>query len=314
MYAPSSSLSSGAVGTADRPVVLGALAQDRHAPNVVAAARQLADAHALRPVFVHITGGFIAHTLIWCVGTPYVEAPEPKLSERDAEATFAGWRRGVALFQRAGVPNGTDTYIANGYPPAAEIRDLARRLATAIIVVGRGRNRGRFRRVLGGSIAYALARSAPAPVLIVDGHRELGTGGPIVCEIADADSASLAAARSAAALARRAGQDLVLAHTAARGPEAPQDRDGAGGSNASISPRSVADVMADHNVENVVVEGATVPQLANLARRREADILVVGTNHEHPLKVLVRGSTSVDLLRRYDGPLLVVPSASPRSH
>jgi nucleotide-binding universal stress UspA family protein len=206
------------------------------------------------------------------------------------------------------VPDGTVTYIAGGLPPAQEIRNLARRLRTALIVVGRGGRGGRLRSVLRGSVAYALARSAPAQVLIIDGHHELGTGGPIVCEVADVDPGSLAAARSAAALARRAGQDLVLAHTAARRLEATQDRDTARGTHG-VRARAVGDVMADHNVENLEMEGATVPQLASLASRRAADILVVAAGHDHALRVLARGSTSVDLLHTYDGPLLVVPSS-----
>jgi nucleotide-binding universal stress UspA family protein len=309
MYAQSSATSTG-VGRADRPVVLGALANDRHAAKVVAATRHLAATHALRPVFVHVTGGFIAQTITWCVGTPYVEARKPALSEREAEDAFAAWRRAAALVQQAGVPEGTDTYVAGGVPPTQEVRNLARQLRTAIIVVGRGGTRGRLRGVLSGSVAYALARSAPSPVLIIDGQHELGTGGPIVCEVADADPASLAAARSAAALARRAGQDLVLAHTAARHAEARQDRASAGGMYGTISPRAVADVIADNNVENLVVEGAAVPQLASLARRREADVLVVGADHAPVLPVLMRGCTSVDLLHSYDGPLLVVPTGS----
>jgi nucleotide-binding universal stress UspA family protein len=289
----------------ERPVILGAVGNDRHGEHVVAVALQLAAAHALRPVFVHVVGHYLPNPVRWQAGTPYVEAPDPSLNARHAEDAFAGWRRAAGIFRQAHVPSGADTYVLGGHPPTWEIRDLARVLPAAMAVVGGGDRRGRLRRVLDGSTAYALARSAPTPVLFVNDGK-LDMNGTVVCGIKDADPASMAAASSAAALARRGDQRLVLAHVTKHGNDAAVGDLPA----ADFRLRAVTQTIAGEDVERVVVEGPVVPELAQLANRRGADLLVVGSNHVSPLIALARGCPSVDLLRRYRGPLLVVPSGS----
>jgi nucleotide-binding universal stress UspA family protein len=282
----------------ERPVILGAVGEDDYAANVVAVTLELAAAHALRPVFTHVVGHFLPSPVAWEVGTPYVEALGLSLSETEAEDALAGWRRGAGILRQAHVPSGVEAYIVGRHPPTWQIRDLARALPAALVVVGGGDRRGRVRSVVNGSTAYALARSASAPVLFVD-HGKRNKNGVVVCGIKDDDPASTAVAVAAAALARRGGQRLVLAHATVGDFPAADSR-----------LRAATQAVVGEDVERVIVAGHVVPELAELAKRREADLVVVGSSDESALKTLVWGCPSVDLLRRHQGPLLVVPPGS----
>jgi nucleotide-binding universal stress UspA family protein len=61
-------------------------------------------------------------------------------------------------------------------------------------------------------------------------------------------------------------------------------------------------------VESVVVEHAPAEALAELAKERDARMIVVGSYGEHPLKGALLGSTPHKLLQISEVPVLVVPA------
>jgi nucleotide-binding universal stress UspA family protein len=61
-------------------------------------------------------------------------------------------------------------------------------------------------------------------------------------------------------------------------------------------------------VESVVVEQAPAEALAELAKERDARMIVVGSYGEHPLKGAILGSTPHKLLQISEVPVLVVPA------
>jgi nucleotide-binding universal stress UspA family protein len=61
------------------------------------------------------------------------------------------------------------------------------------------------------------------------------------------------------------------------------------------------------DVEAVIVEHAPAPGLAELARERDARVIVVGTRGESPFRGALLGSTPHKLLHLADRPVLVVP-------
>ena len=62
-------------------------------------------------------------------------------------------------------------------------------------------------------------------------------------------------------------------------------------------------------VEGIVVPEDPAPALAELARVRDARVIVVGTRGESPLRGALLGSTPHKLLALADRPVLVVPHA-----
>jgi nucleotide-binding universal stress UspA family protein len=61
------------------------------------------------------------------------------------------------------------------------------------------------------------------------------------------------------------------------------------------------------DVEAVIVEQAPAPGLVQLARERDARVIVIGTRGESPIKGALLGSTAHKLLHHSDRPVLVVP-------
>lgn len=62
-------------------------------------------------------------------------------------------------------------------------------------------------------------------------------------------------------------------------------------------------------VEAVVLEDAPARALSELARERDARVIVVGSRGENPLRGLLVGSTPHKLLQIADRPVLVVPAS-----
>lgn len=67
--------------------------------------------------------------------------------------------------------------------------------------------------------------------------------------------------------------------------------------------------QGDSQVEAVIVEQEPAHALADLARERDARVIVVGTRGESPLRGALLASTAHKLLQLSERPVLVVPSA-----
>lgn len=272
-----------------RPPVLGAIADDDHAPHVVATVERLAALHDLRPLYVHACGSYLAAPVTFRVGDPYVEPPLPELTVSEAESAFVAWRGAQPLLAHAGVRAGREAYILAGGPPAIALRELARTLRATAIVVGRGRRSGRLIGHLAGNTALGLARTSPVPCLFVDDRPLPLEDGPIVCVLSPGAPGWGAQLRAAASFASRSGRRLELYCT---GPP-PADPS----PQPAIEPTPLA------------TDGDPAAAIAALAERDRAALLVIAQAPTPALRALLHGSLPVDLLRR-PLPLMTCPPAA----
>jgi len=268
-----------------RPAVLGALADDDHAPHVVATVERLAELHDLCPVYVHDCGHHLAAPVTCHVGDPYEEAPIPNLTVSEAENAYSAWRNTQPILADAGVPHARELHILPGGPPTLTLREHAGKLRPAAIVIGRGARRTRTLGFLSGSTALGLARACPAPVLFVDDH-PLSFDGPIICVLPADRGRWNAPLHSAATLAARAAQEL---HTYALEP-------------------STGDAPRGMTIEPTPLQpdGHAARTIAALCEREHAGLLIVGQEPTPSLRALLRGSLCLDLLER-TVPLMTCP-------
>ena len=189
--------------------------------------------------------------------------------------------------------------------PATEILRHTALASTDLIVMGI-QGRGGLGRKVFGSVAKAVSRDAPCPVLLVPersiaGWEEAATFSVILCPL-DSSPASLRALEAGLVLAQEACGRLVLLRLGdpgqlQPGPVSEQK-------SAALVPDG-ARVWADI-AERTVLDAGAIPQIVN---EEKADLLVLGTSGRDEL-----GPTGVaatpSLLRAAACPVLVVPASS----
>jgi nucleotide-binding universal stress UspA family protein len=77
---------------------------------------------------------------------------------------------------------------------------------------------------------------------------------------------------------------------------------------ASSRVAEARELASGLDVETVVIEEAPAQALVDLARERDARVIVVGTRGEGPIRGALLGSTPHKLLQMADRPVLVVPA------
>jgi nucleotide-binding universal stress UspA family protein len=186
--------------------------------------------------------------------------------------------------------------------PVEVLRSLAEEVGATHLVVG-SRGQGAVEEILAASTSGALTREAPCPVILVPAEpaawSEDSTEPTIVCGVDGSDS-SLAAARRAGELAQRVNARLVLATVIETLGDEPADA-------------LVEEVRAHAPDVRVYVEtlsGVAADQLLELARRREARLVVVGSRGRGAVKSAVLGSVSGRVVQETDRPVMVVSRRS----
>lgn len=144
--------------------ILVAVADDEVAGQVIATARQLASALAARIGLVHVVdiAAAIAPAAPMGAGVGPLATPELLAVQEDASRSFLD--RTVATL-------GQTEVLRREGSPAPEIVAAAREWAADLLVVGT-HGRGGLGRLVLGSVAEAVLRDAPCPVLAV----RLGVG------------------------------------------------------------------------------------------------------------------------------------------
>ncbi len=186
--------------------------------------------------------------------------------------------------------------------PVEVLRSLAEELGVTHLVVG-SRGQGAVEEILAGSTGGALTREAPCPVILVPVEPATwseDSGEPtIVCGV-DGSDGSLTAARRAGELAQRVNARLVLATVIETlGDEPPQalvEEVRAGAPGVGIYFQTLSGVAAD--------------ELLELARRREARLVVVGSRGRGAVQAAVLGSVSGRVVQETDRPVMVVSRRS----
>jgi nucleotide-binding universal stress UspA family protein len=192
--------------------------------------------------------------------------------------------------------------------PWREIVGLAEELRVDAIVVG-SRGLSAIQRLLLGSTAENVVRHAPCPVLVI-------RDGPLkrirkVLLPVDWDEGSKAAVRYAV---KRAGKDVELQALHAIGfPRLiePEFADAlSDDAQSSRKLRKFLDRLGAKDVPSKVVLGE--PSEAILDAARDADLVVIATRGHKGAARAVLGSVAEKVVRRAEGPVLVVPPTRTR--
>jgi nucleotide-binding universal stress UspA family protein len=215
--------------------------------------------------------------------------------------------------------------IMEGSAPDA-LREFADRNGADAIVVGTHGRRGAARVML-GSVASAMVRSARVPVFTVRADATVAALGPIVVAV-DVSKPSLAALRTALSLARSEQCALHLVHVF---DDYDLDRIGEyPGYDPPIARRRAMAQTSDQlvgiadrvRVENVpftsqMCEGDPVAETLAVAARVHARFVAVGTHGRNALGRFVYGSVAEGLIRDAPLPVMTVrvqlPVPAPRS-
>jgi nucleotide-binding universal stress UspA family protein len=196
--------------------------------------------------------------------------------------------------------------------PAARLAALAGEEGAQFIVVG-SRGRSRLGAALLGSVSRELVSRAPCPVLVVppgsNGIRRqncIGASSPsVVCGIDDSPESGRAA-REAAALARRLGDPLVVAHAYQQRRRRPASRI-AERRKARARLEAAAVALPPTVVARLRLErGDPAGQVRRVAEEERAELIVVGSRARGPAPRPFSGSVASDLASSGPTPVLIV--------
>ena len=209
--------------------------------------------------------------------------------------------------------------LVAGRSPAAGLQGFARHEAASLIVVGSS-HRSTVGRVQPGGVGQRLLAGAPIPVAVAplgyaDRARALETVG---CGF-DGSDESRRALDWAAALARDAGAALrvIAVHERMAFSNVPTTFSGESANKAmrrALRTRlddAVAEVGAEVPAEAVLAHGGAVQVLARETER--LNLLVMGSRGYGPLRAVLLGSVSGQLINSAPAPIVVVPRGASES-
>ena len=220
----------------------------------------------------------------------------------------------------AGVDPAGAALAAEAGDAAATIVDQAVALRADLLVMGT-HGRSGFDRLLLGSITEEVLRKAPCPVLTVPPHAPGAEPKAVVfrqvlCPV-DFSSASLQAVGFAVDLARQARASVTLLHViewlAEHEPQAnvhfnvPEFRRHLGEAAHERLRTLVDDKMrAESRIEDVVATGRAYRQILETARVRNAQLIVMGSQGRGAVSLALFGSTTQQVVRQAECPVLTV--------
>jgi nucleotide-binding universal stress UspA family protein len=231
----------------------------------------------------------------------------------DVETRLQQW---VSPVRAAGID--CDVLTVEGANTAARIVQHVATLEADLIVMGT-HGRSGFERLLLGSVAERVVRTAPCPVVTVPPPSVVTSKLPfrrLLCGI-DFSEPSLAALRFALSIARESKSTLTVMHVIEFPPD--QDRlvnlpfDLAAFRTAvrEDATRRLMELVADGDAEacHVVTElghGRPYEQLLAAAGEGHADLIVLGVHGRNAFDLALFGSTTTQVIRRATCPVLTL--------
>jgi nucleotide-binding universal stress UspA family protein len=188
------------------------------------------------------------------------------------------------------------------------LSEVAAEQEAELIVIG-STHRGRPGRVLPGSTGERLLEGAPCAVVIAPrgfagrahfGFGEIGVG-------FDGRGEARQALRFAAELA--AGLDARLRLIGVEPPAGEESAEADGGLARSIE-QARADLGAEVDAVTEIIAGDPAATLAD--RGVELDLLVIGSRGRGPVRRVIAGSVSAEVIRTAPCPVIVVPRSADR--
>jgi len=198
-----------------------------------------------------------------------------------------------------------------GGSTAGVINDLAEREGVETIVVG-SPHRGPIGRALIGSVADGLLHGAPCEVTVATrGYAEEEHGPFRTIAVAYDDTPESKVALKRAEEIARACRATILIFTVAAPPAIVP---GAAGYTPAIPPqagsivtRAVKSVSEDLAATGRALAGVPAGAIADACEEAGADLLVAGSRGYGPVRRVLLGSVSTQLVHRAPCPVLVVP-------
>ena len=267
------------------------------AKDALALGKQLADATGAELV----AAGVFQFDPIWGGYDPHF---------RNAEIEFA------RKIEAAAKSVGAEAEATPSSSPARGLHELAEEIEADLILVGSAR-RGRVGQILAGSVGVALLHGSPCAVGIApNGYRD--HSGDAIAAVAvgfDGSEESGLALMAASRLASETGAKLKLVSVA----EPPPIVAGKGG---DAGRQQLTEAIQEQTREQLVQARETVPDgieveaslitgdpveaLVNVAEA-PGTLLMVGSRGYGPLRRVLLGSVSTDLVRSAPCPLIVTP-------
>lgn len=249
----------------------------------------------------------------------------PALDERvgEGELRLLGDRVAACFDAAAAAHVPIDVRVAVGHA-APEIVECARTLPADVIVIGT-HGTGGFQRLMLGSVAEKVLRSASCAVLTVPPHTRATTRPPfarVLCPV-DFSDPSLTAFETAAALIQGRVATLALLHVIEwpwPEPPAPDVRDLPRAQGAALAEfRRYVETSAAMRLNTLIAVAGLPPQTAQLivhgkpyveilrvAAQRDADLIVMGIHGRDVVDLTLFGSTTNHVVREAACPVLTL--------
>lgn len=245
---------------------------------------------------------------------PYGEIPvDVSLFETQREQAVADLAAAKARAEAAGVS--AETSIRGGHA-AREILAVASDQAVDLVVIGT-HGRGGVEHLLLGSVAEKVLRKATCPVMVVPPAAHVETGilfSRILCPF-DGSKASAEAIRYALSLARETDGRLILLYVVEPVPPAGEfgvldvdeyRRIGEAHAKKVLADAVPADEREWGRVDDRVAYGKASTCILDTARTERADVIVMGVRGRGAIDLLAFGSTTHEVIRRAECPVLAV--------
>ena len=283
------------------PIIVGiALRDDDDAPLALAGA------------LAELTGAPLALVTSYPYGgAPMFVTPE-LITDMRAQAEHAL----AEIAGRVGAGVEVSAHVRPELSPALALHDVAIELAAAAIVVGSS-HRGRFGRVLAGSVGAGLLHGAPCPVAIaprgyerpLDGFRRVGAGFVDSIEGRSALAAASGIAGTAGGSVVAFAVDEPIEWSPALtspGWSVPQAFQGVREEHARRAGEKAGRLVPADRLESVEVPVGDPAQIL-AEQSADLDLLVCGSRGYGAVRSVILGSTSRRLAHTARCPLLVVP-------
>jgi nucleotide-binding universal stress UspA family protein len=207
-----------------------------------------------------------------------------------------------------------DMRLVAARSPAAGLQDFARREGGSLIVLGSS-HRSSVGRVLPGGVGQRLLAGAPVPVALAPlGYADRERRLDVIGSAFDGSDESQRALEWAAGRARQAGAALrvVAVHEPMAFSNVPTGAFSGESANRALRrtlrerlDEAVAELGGGVPTEAVLADGGAVQELERAAE--QLDLLVVGSRGYGPLRAVLLGSVSGQLINGAPAPIVVVP-------
>ena len=202
-----------------------------------------------------------------------------------------------------------------------EIVAQADRISSDLIVLGT-HGRSGFQRLVLGSVAEKVLRTARQPVLTVPcgAPEALPLGGPAFTRIlcaTDFSECSRAALHYASSLADSPGAQLTVLHVVELGEflydplntpplDVRLNRPAYEAVGRARLEQVIRETLPDRELEQIVSTGRAYQEVLRVANELKSDLIVLGIHGRNPIDRLMFGSTAEPIVRRATCPVLTV--------